>query len=212
MVSDWRKGEEGGTKPNCQRGTVSTLEFRFETKLSTWINTIESFCRKLFICSLFDAKMVVSRFIFEFWRTGVSIDNRRFCPSFVAKCAPKVSRRQPLFCSLFAPKLSHFYSKIFGYRCIFMCWRNFVCPSNRRFEANCQRGTVSTLEFRFEAKLSTWISTLESFCRKLIFCSLFYAKMVVSRFIIEFWRTGVSVDNRKFCPIFVAKSAPKWSC
>ena len=28
----------------------------------------------------------------------------------------------------------------------------------------------------------------------------------------EFWRTGVSVDNRKFCPIFVAKSAPKGSC
>ena len=110
---------------------------------------------------------------FEFWRSGVSVDNRRFCPIFVAKSAPKGSCRKPLFCSLFAPKLSHFYSKIFGYRCIFMCWRNFVCPSNRRFEANCQRGTVSTLEFRFEAKLSTWISTLESFCRKLFFLFAF---------------------------------------
>ena len=120
-----------------------------------------------------------------------------------------MSRRQPHFCSLFAPKLSHFYSKIIGYRCIFMFWRNFVCPSNRRFEANCQRGTVSTLEFRFETKLPTWINTIESFCRKLFICSLFDAKMVVSRFIIEFWRTGVSVDNRKFCSIFVAKSEPK---
>ena len=109
-----------GSKPNCQRGTVSTLEFRFEAKLSTWISTLESFCRELIFCSLFYAKMVVSRFIIEFWRTGVSVDNRKFCPIFVAKSAPKGFCRKPLFCSLFPPKVSHFYSKMIASRCIFV--------------------------------------------------------------------------------------------
>ena len=63
---------------------------------------------------------------FEFWRTGVPVDNRRFGPIFVAKSAPKGSCRKPLFCSLFAPKLSHFGSKMVDFRCIFMFWRIFV--------------------------------------------------------------------------------------
>ena len=117
--------------------------------------------------------MVVSRFNFEFWRTGVSVDNRKFCPIFVPKCAPKVPRRKPLFCSLFAPKLSHFYSEIIGYR-FSLCF-GVILSVRQTFGSrpNCQRGTVSMLEFRFEAKLSTWISTLDFFCRKLIFLFAF---------------------------------------
>ena len=123
---------------------------------------------------------------------------------------PESSCSKPRYSSLFAPKLSHFYSKIIGYR--FSLRFGVILSVRQTFgsKPNCQRGTVSTLEFRFEAKLSMWISTLESFCRKLIFfCSLFYAKMVVSRFIIEFWRTGVSVDNRRFCPILWQKVRQK---
>ena len=33
--------------------------------------------------------MIVSRFIFEFWRTGVSVDNRRFCPILWQKVRQK---------------------------------------------------------------------------------------------------------------------------
>ena len=60
-----------------------------------------------------------------FWRNFDFVENRKFCPIFVAKSAPKGSCRKPLFCSLFAPKASHFYSKMVGSRCIFMFWRNF---------------------------------------------------------------------------------------
>ena len=86
-----------------------------------------------------------------------------------------------------------------------MCWRNFVCPSNRRFEANCQRGTVSTLEFRFEAKLSTWISTLESFGKKIFFLAFSMRKWSFLALTLGFGALGVSVDNRKFCVIFGPK-------
>ena len=61
-----------------------------------------------------------------FGALGVSVDNRKFCAIFGPKCTPKVSRRKPHFCSLFAPKLSHFCSKMVGSRYIFMFWRNFV--------------------------------------------------------------------------------------